>query len=245
MMKTQDWVFGRKVILHLLENHFHFLEKVFIKKNHSLLSLIKQKNVSYQIWSLSQFDKQFGQQNHQFVCALIKKYEYFPWKQFLSNIKKTNERKLVLILDHLQDPYNFGAILRVATATKVDAIIVPNFNQAPINSLTIKGAAGNLFDLKIIQVANLNVVIEQLKKNNFWIFASTINAHQLHYQADFNNLNIGLIVGNEHRGISNLLVKNADFQIKIPMFQTESLNVSNATAILLYQIRQNQNFWTK
>lgn len=72
-----------------------------------------------------------------------------------------------MILDHLQDAHNFGAILRTATATGVDAIIVPNFNQAPINATTIKAATGNLFSLKIIQVANLNTAINQLKKQHF------------------------------------------------------------------------------
>lgn len=245
-INAQNWVFGRTVVLQLLNKHPHLLEKLFVKTKHSLLPLLKEKGFAYQTWLPSQFQQQFPHQNHQFICAIVKKYPYFQWKQFLSHLTNNSQQQLILILDHIQDVYNFGAILRTASATKVDAVIVPNFNQAPINALTIKAATGNIFNLKIIQVANLNTIIAQLKKHNFWIYAaSTLEGAQLHYQTDFQNLNVALIVGNEHRGVSSLLVKKADFKIKIPMFDTESLNVSNATAVLLYQIRQNQKFWSK
>ena len=244
-MKTQDWVFGKTVVAHLLDNHLHLLEKIFIKQNHSLLPLIKQKTLPYQIWSTEQFKQQFGSQNHQFTAALVKRYQFYPWKSFLLDLQKTTQKKLILILDHIQDVHNFGTILRIASATKVDAVIVPNFNQAPISSATIKAAAGNVFNIKIIQVANLSETVVQLKKRHFWVFAALTDGVQRHYQVDFTNLNIVLIVGNEHRGIGSLLQKKVDYKIQIPMFGVESLNVSNATAILLYQIRQNQNFWKK
>ncbi len=242
-MKLDKFVFGKKVIIHLIENYPHLLKKVFLLKNSPFLKLVGQKT-PFQIWTSNHFTKFFPNANHQFIAGLIQYSFYYPWKKFLLELKSSRQKNgLILVLDHIQDPQNFGAVLRTAAATKVAAIIVPNFNQAPINALTIKAATGSIFGLKIIQVANLVQTVTKLKEHYFWIFSSASTGEKLYNQAKFSDLNVVLVVGNEHHGVSNLLQKHSDFLLKIPMYKVESLNVSNATAVLLYQIREKQNFW--
>lgn len=242
---NNNFVFGTRIISDLLVSSQPF-SQIFLKNNHSLLPLIKKKQLPYQICDQNFFFTKFPHENHQFIAASLKEYQYYPLSDLIKNLRTHHSKHwLFLILDHLNDPYNFGAIIRVAQATGVDAIIVANFNQAPVNAQTIKASTGAIFGMKIVKIANLTTFCKQMQKYHFWFYATTVASDAKNYREySYKNANIGLIIGNENRGISHLLKKNSDFHIHIPVLKVASLNVSNATAIVLYEIRNQQKFWS-
>ena len=139
------------------------------------------------------------------------------------------------MLDHLEDPHNFGAIIRTAEALGVDAIIIPNDRSVTVNSTVVKISAGAISYMKIVRVANLGSAISKLKKNDFWIVGTDMDGE------DYSKINYPertcLIIGNEGKGISNIIRKNCDFIASIPMSgKINSLNASVSCGIVLSEI---------
>ena len=170
--------------------------------------------------------------NHQGIIAEIKDVDYFD----KSIILKDKPEK-VLILDHIQDVHNFGAIIRSANAFGFSHIVIPKDRAIKVTGVVMKVASGGLVNTKIIRVSSLSVFISFLKENNYWVYASALKGGVDAQQVVFNKP-IGLIVGNEEKGVSKPLLKHADQKIFIPMQGTvQSLNVSVASAILMNLIK--------
>ena len=173
---------------------------------------------------------------HQGVVAEIKPFEYSSLKEIIS-FSKTKKNPLILILDEINDPHNFGAIIRSADAFSVDGIIIKSRGQVAVNMTVSKVSTGAINYVKIAQVNNLVNAIKELKDNGYWVYAADGLGKD-----DYNSLKydgpIALVMGSEGFGISNLVLRNSDFVIKIPMTgHVNSLNVSVATGILLSRIR--------
>ncbi|MCJ7650609.1 MAG: 23S rRNA (guanosine(2251)-2'-O)-methyltransferase RlmB, partial [Candidatus Lokiarchaeota archaeon] len=149
---------------------------------------------------------------------------------------------LLLILDSIQDTHNVGAILRTADCSGVSGIIITKHNSAPINETVVKTSAGATEHVKICQVNNLSQAIKELKDNGFWIVGSSLEGSKPYTEVDY-KIPIAVIVGNEEKGIKKLTAENCDFLVYIPMKgKIQSLNVSVATGILLFEIlRQRSN----
>ena len=174
--------------------------------------------------------------NHQGIIVETYPHEYSSFDEILKSVKD-KEQPLILILDEIEDPHNFGAILRSADAFGVDGVIVKSKNQVPLNSTVAKVSTGAIEYVKVTQVSNLNNVIKTLKDNGFWIYAADGSGKDDYQKVDYSGP-VALIVGSEGRGISQLVMKNSDFIIKIPMIgHVNSLNVSVSTGILLSRIR--------
>ncbi len=177
--------------------------------------------------------------NHQGVAAIVKEFRYASLEDVLfaaNNVQKP----VILILDELKDPHNLGAIIRSAEAFGVTAIIFKKDRQVEITPTVMKVATGAQNHILISQVTNLNQTLEKLKKAGFWVVSTDLKATKLVDDLDYDFKTV-LIVGSEDRGVSPLLNKNSDFVVKIPMLgQTNSLNVSVATGIMLALIRNKQ-----
>ena len=146
----------------------------------------------------------------------------------------------VVILDHIEDPHNFGAIIRTCEAAGVDAIIIPKDRQVQVNATVMKTSVGTLDCMKIVRVSNLASTIDQLKENNFWVVGTALENSVDYRSIDYSG-NIALVIGNEGSGISNLVSKKCDFIAKIPMYgTTNSLNVSVASGIMIYEVIRNR-----
>lgn len=190
-------------------------------------------------------DKEFYQKitnnaNHQFAIGYVNSNaKILDLKKYIE--EEASDRELIIILDSIEDPHNFGAIIRSAEALGARAIIYKKDNQCPINETVIKVSAGAVANIFLIQVVNINESIRQLKENGFWIYASCLqedahNASEIKYDKK-----TALILGNEDKGISNLVIKNSDFKIYIPMKgKTQSLNVSVAAGIFINLIIKSQ-----
>lgn len=234
---SQNFVYGRIPALNTLEQHK--ATKAYVQKGFSderILNAIKKERISLSYVDISRLDEMTSKGNHQGVVLEVKPFEYSDLTSII-NLSKKKEHPLILILDEIEDPHNFGAIIRSADAFGVDGIIIKKQNQVPVNMTVSKVSTGAIEFVKIAQVANLTATIEKLKENGYWIYSADGSGKD-----DCQNINydgpVALVVGSEGRGISQLVLKNSDFIIKIPMSgHVNSLNVSVATGILLSRIR--------
>lgn len=172
----------------------------------------------------------FIKENHQGIIIDMEDYQYTPLNKILEK-----EYDKVLILDHILDPYNFGAIIRTAVASGFKAIIIPNDRQVLVNSTVVKTSVGAVFDIDIVLVTNLNNTIKILKDNGFWIYGAVMDSKD-YTSVDYNG-KVCLIIGNEEKGISRLVKDSCDFLITIPISpKIDSLNASVAAGILMYEV---------
>ena len=153
----------------------------------------------------------------------------------------TSKNPIIVMLDHLEDPHNFGAIIRTSYALGIDAIIIPNDRSVDITPIVVKTSAGAVYNIPIIKVPNLTNTIEKLKKEGYWIVGTDMqgdNYCELKY-----DMPTCLIIGNEGKGMSKIVKNNCDYLVSIPMEgQIDSLNASVSCGIILSEIkRQRRN----
>jgi len=143
---------------------------------------------------------------------------------------------LIVLLDHLEDPHNLGAIIRTCEAAGIKGIIIPKDRSVSVNSTVMKVSVGALENVSIAQVTNIGRTIRELKKKGFWIIGTDLdgtNFEEMDYQGK-----IALVIGNEGKGLSKLVKSECDFIAKIPMFgKINSLNASVAAGIIIYKAK--------
>lgn len=171
---------------------------------------------------------------HQGIILDVMDYQYTPLNYLLKS-----DAKFVVILDHLEDPHNFGAIIRTSEAALVDAIIIPQDREVQVNSTVMKTSAGALAKMNICRVTNLVQTINKLKDDGFWIVGTAMDGTD-YRQIDYSG-KIALVVGNEGNGMSRLVRESCDFVASIPMRgEINSLNASVATGIMIYEVVRNR-----
>lgn len=171
--------------------------------------------------------------NSQGVAIYISNHDYYVEQQDAFENLNTKEKSIVLILDEIQDPRNFGAIIRSAEVFNVDLIIIPERNSVRINETVVKTSTGAIEYVKITKVTNLSDTINKLKRIGFWIYGAAGEA-TIDYNLETYPNKIALVLGNEGTGIRKKVREHCDKLIKIPMYgKINSLNVSVATGILL------------
>ena len=173
--------------------------------------------------------------NHQGLIAELAHMNYYSVEELLED-----KPSKVLVLDHIQDPHNFGAIIRTANAAGVKHIIIPKDRAALVTDVVMKISSGGIVGMKIIKVGSLNSTIKKLKEGGFWIYATAIENGSDITDVTF-NFPMALIVGNEGKGVSRPLLKMSDQNVFIKMNGTvQSLNVSVATGVALFKIMENE-----
>ena len=239
---TSNNIYGRNAILLALK--YNQVTKIYISKtvNSNYRKLVES---SFKNNSIIEVEKDFLDEitngaNHQGIVAEVINYNYSSTDEILGPVKKKNKKGLIVVLDHIEDPHNFGAIIRSCVAAGVDGIIIPKNRQALVNSSVIKSSSGNAYIAKIAKVTNLSREIEELKKSGMWVYCLDSKGENL-YKSRLTD-NIVLVVGNEGTGISENIKKHSDGVISIPMSEdVESLNVSVACSIALYETYRQRN----
>lgn len=236
-----NYIYGKNPLKQLLADDRQRIEKVFIlPQEKAIIEQLKQANISYVISNKEQLLLLVKHSKHQGIVCLIKEYVYTSLEVVLQKIK-TKKYPLILILDQIEDPRNFGAILRSCDAVNVDAVIILKQRQVELNATVAKTSVGAINYVPVVKVTNLSNTLTILKDNGFWIVASALNTEINYYNVDYKKP-IALIVGNEGKGVSQKLLNNSDYIVKVPMQgHINSLNVAVAGALLLYQVRNNQN----
>ena len=201
-------------------------EKYYLKIQNLLGEFSKSKIKLVQKSEIDNLTKD----NHQGIIIDMEDYQYTP----LNKILDRGDDK-ILILDHILDPHNFGAIIRTAVAAGIKTIIIPNDRQVLVNSTVVKTSVGAVFDIDIVLVTNLNNTIKILKDNGFWIYGTVMSGED-YREVDYNG-KVCLIIGNEEKGMSKLVKESCDFLITIPISpKINSLNASVAAGILIYEV---------
>ena len=229
------YIYGKNVCREKL-NTSNDINRVYLSKrfnDSNIINLIKDKCIKINYVDNVVLDKKVDGL-HQGIVMEVDEVKMYTFDEVLNDIKdKCNP--LIVMLDHLEDPHNFGAIIRTSEALGVDAIIIPNDRSVKVNSTVIKTSVGSINYIKIIRVPNLQVAIKKLKDNNFWIIGTDMLGED-YTKIDY-NMPICLIIGNEGKGISNVIRKNCDYIASIPMRgKINSLNASVSCGIIVSRI---------
>lgn len=227
-------VYGKNVVKELLKNN-RIIKKVYLANNfkdEEILSLLNKNNINVIYEEKFKMDR-MQKGNHQGIILEIEDYKYIEEKDMLNNLP---ENPFIVILDHLEDPHNFGAIIRTCEAAGIDYIIIPKDRSVQINSTVMKTSVGALDNVKIVQSTNLNNVIKKLKEKGLWIVGTDMEDSVLYDEIDYKTPT-ALVIGSEGFGMSSLVKKNCDFMARIPMNgKINSLNASVAAGIMIYEV---------
>ncbi|MBQ7137305.1 MAG: 23S rRNA (guanosine(2251)-2'-O)-methyltransferase RlmB [Bacilli bacterium] len=231
------YVYGKNVAKELIKKNKK-IYKVIIYENFSdenLISNLQKLNIPIQTMTKKQIDE-FAKGNHQGIILSIPDFKFAD----LDDLKpKNDEFPFIVILDHLEDPHNFGAIIRTCEAAGVDGIIIPKDRSVDINSTVMKTSVGALDNVPICMVTNLNNTIKELKKQGYWIVGTDMDGTD-YTEIDY-KCPICLVIGSEGNGMSRLVKESCDFIASIPMKgEINSLNASVATGIMIYEVLEKR-----
>ncbi len=233
---TDNLIFGRNPVKEAIK-HNSVISIIMSEsfKDGDILKLIEDSSMSVKRIKQNELNQMCPGVN-QGIAAVVKSYQYHSLEEILYKANK-EERPIIVMLDGIVDPHNFGAILRCCDIFGVVGVIISKHNQVPLNGTVAKTSAGAINYVPVVAVSNLNNAIRTLKEAGFWIVSSSGNA-TTNYQDLKYNFKTVLVVGNEGDGVSQLVIKNSDYLVKIPMYgQVNSLNASVATGILLSRIK--------
>lgn len=206
-----------------------------------ILSLAKQQQIAVEYWDKHSLEKRAVSRNHQGILAETPPFAYTPFEQLL--VKKQDEHPFIVILDHLQDPHNLGAIIRTAYAAGCHGLVIPERRAAQMTPAAVRTAAGAAEYLPIARVVNIARCLEECKQAGLWIYGADMNGQSLYTKGDYQGP-LALVIGSEGAGLSRLTKEKCDFLLRLPMQgAVASLNASVAGALLLYEVyRQRQDF---
>ena len=233
---------GKNAVEEALRGHAT-VERIMIQKgtpNQGLVNKIKESGFQYQFVDRAALDRVSKSKNHQGFIAFVSDYNYFELREIIDAGYKKGTQPLILILDGVEDPHNFGNIIRTAECMGVDGIIIPKNRSASVTDTVIRVSAGAASHVKVCKVTNINHEIEYLKQKGFWIFAADLGGVDIAKT----NLSgpIAIVMGGEHTGVRTLTRNLVDGIISIPQHgKINSLNVGAATAITLYEINRQRS----
>jgi len=224
------YVYGKNVVTEILKKK-EKIDKIYISehfRDNFIESSIQNLKINTEILPKKELDK-LANGNHQGIIVSVPDYQYCELQELLRK-----ENPFLILLDHLEDPHNLGAIIRTSEAAGVDGIIIPKNRSVSVNATVLKTSAGAAKNMKIAMVTNLKQTIEYLKKQGFWIVGTDMEG------TDFEKLDyhgkIAIVIGNEGNGMSRLVKESCDFIASIPMYgEINSLNASVAAGIMIYE----------
>ena len=216
------YVYGKNVAEEILK-------KVYISENFNDTNITnKIQNLDVKVLPKKELDRMI-KENHQGIIFEIKDYEYTELDELIKL-----ENPLIVILDHIVDPHNLGAIIRTCEAAGVDGIILPKDRSVSVNGTVMKTSVGTLENVKISMVTNLTNTIKKLKKMGFWFIGTDMegtNYKELDYKGK-----TCIIIGSEGFGMSRIVKNECDFIATIPMKgKVNSLNASVAAGIIIFE----------
>jgi len=242
-----DQVEGRNAVIELLESGKD-INKLYITKGekngsiNKIIALAKENKVVIVEKDKKQMEEMAQTDNFQGVIAIVPPFEYCEIDDILNYAKEKEENPFVLILDGIEDTHNLGAIIRTAETAGVHGIIIPKRRAASVNSTVSKVSCGAVEYMRISRVNNITDSIKELKEKGLWICGTSISAEKYYFNQDLTGP-LGIVIGNEGKGMSDLVEKNCDFLVKIPMMgNVESLNASVSTGIIVYEALKQRNF---
>lgn len=226
-------IYGKNVVNEILSGN-NKIYKVFLDNNFKddeILSKIDKLNLKKFHLDKNKLDKMCGNSANQGIVLDVEEYKYISFE----DIEKDISSKFVVMLDSLEDPHNFGAIIRTCECAGVDYIIIPKRRSVSVNSTVYKTSSGALANVKICEVVNLTNTIKKLKSLGYWIYGSDMSG--TNYSSVKYDSKTCLIIGSEGHGLKQIVYSSCDEIISLPMKgKINSLNASVACGILVYEI---------
>ena len=243
-MKTTQEIYGIRAIMEAIVQE-KTIDKIWILKGKQgplfkqLEQKIHEKRISFSYVPVERLNR-FAHQNHQGVVARIAPINFVPLEELIE--QNADKEAVYLILDGITDTRNLGAILRTAAAVNVRGIILPQTGSAPINSDTVKTSAGGIFSIPLVKVNHLKDALFLFQAHEIKTIAVNEKSEKIVYDFEFDGP-IALLMGSEDKGIQKGILKMVDASVKLPMSdQMDSLNVSVACGIMLYELQRQKNY---
>ena len=226
------YVYGKNVVCSLLDNNRN-IKKAYVYKDFKEREILNSLTCPIKYVDKNYLDKLVDGM-HQGIVVEIDDYSYANLDEIIK------ENGFIVILDHLEDPHNFGAIIRTCEAAGVDGIIIPKDRSVDITGTVMKTSAGTLDNMKIVKVTNLNETIRYLKDKGYWVTSTDMEGTPYN-EIDYKG-NIAIVIGSEGSGVSRLVKENSDFIASIHMKgNVNSLNASVAAGIVIFEASRQRN----
>ena len=239
-MQNKTQVYGIRAIIEAIHAN-EPIDKVFIQKglkgdlSKELEGLVRKNGINASYVPIEKLNR-LTKNNHQGVVANISPITFYELEALVEKVVAEKKAPLFLLLDQLSDVRNFGAIIRTAECTGVDGIIIQKKGAAPVTADTIKTSAGAAFKVPIVKVDHIKDAVYYLQASGIAVVAATEKTDKTIYEMSFTEA-CAIIMGSEERGISPSTLKAADHLAKLPLLgEIESLNVSVACAVFLYEV---------
>ena len=245
MVLNENKIEGRNAVLEAFRSG-KIIDKLYVQeKSHdgpiqSILREARKTDCIVNFVSTQRLDEMSETKKHQGVIAMTAAYEYAEIEDILENASKKGEDPFVIILDGIEDPHNLGAIIRTANLAGAHGIIIPKHRAVGLTATVARTSAGALNYTPVAKVTNISRTIEDLKKEGLWFACADMDGESM-YRANLTGP-IGLVIGNEGSGVGDLVKKNCDFTVSIPMKgDIDSLNASVAAGVLMYEVVRQRN----
>ncbi len=241
MNNGEEIIYGRNAVTEAIRSGMS-INKILISSGDVsgslkvIVGLARERHIVYQFTDKNKLNEITGTKNHQGVALYTAAGEYCEMEDILRKAEEAGEPPFVILLDEIQDPHNFGAIIRTADAVGAHGIIIPKRRSVQLTGTVAKTSAGASAHVPIARVANIPAAIDTLKKAGLWIAGTDLRGSVPFYAADFKGP-IGIVIGSEGSGMGTLVAKKCDFIVTIPMRgAVSSLNASVAAGVVLYEI---------
>jgi len=241
----EDLIEGRNAVIEALKSD-RTVEYILIAKGDMVgsisvvIALAKEKGIVTKEVDRRKLDQMSQTLSHQGVIAVVTPYKYFEISDILKCAQEKGEKPFIIILDEIEDPHNFGSIIRTAEVCGAHGIIIPKRKNVGATPTVYKTSAGAIEHMKIAKVTNINTAIEELKENGVWVYGADMEAENYIFNTDLTG-SVALVIGSEGRGISKLTKEKCDVLVKIPMVgRITSLNASVAGGIVMYEIMKQK-----
>lgn len=241
---SSDLIIGRNAVMEALKNERE-INKLIISSGaegsiRKIIAMAKEQMIPVYYRDRKTLDKLSDNGTHQGVVAFISPYEYCEPQDILDLAMARGEDPFIIILNNLEDPHNLGAVMRSAEGAGAHGIIIPRRRSVSINDTVVKASAGACEYMLCSRVSNMAQTIELLQEKGVWVGACDMDG-EVYHKANLTGP-IAIVIGNEGKGISRLVREKCDFIVSIPMRgKIQSLNASNAAAVLMYEIDRQRN----
>jgi 23S rRNA (guanosine2251-2'-O)-methyltransferase len=243
---VENLIAGRQPVLEALRADTP-LEKIYILFGahggalQQIEQLARRRGVPVKQIDKQRFAELSGGANAQGVCAVAANKQYVEVEDLLRIAQEKGEKPFLLILDEIEDPHNLGALIRTAECAGIHGVILPRHHSASLNETVIKASAGASLHLPAAKVTNIANTLDDLRKQGVWIVGTEMDAPRLYADIDYSG-GLGIVVGNEGKGIRRLVREKCDFLVRIPMYgKIGSLNASVAGALMLFEAAKHRH----
>ena len=244
---AEGFLEGRNAVMEALRSE-RGIEKIFVSNgetDHTLKNIIamaRNQKIPVLFCDRRKLDGMSVTKSHQGIIAVASAVSYVSVEDILSVAEKRGEKPFIIICDGITDVHNLGAILRSAEASGAHGVIIPKRRSAGVNAVVGKTSAGASNYIPVCKVPNLNDAVKKLKDAGVWIYGTDMDGDRSIYEASFQDA-VALVIGSEGDGMSQLIKKQCDYVVQIPMRgKINSLNASAAASIIMYEVVRQRHY---